>query len=126
MNEGRGMNRDVFLKIGLAALAVLISTPAAAQKEKVIGGQRECTAAVKERLSRMGVNPNDVRSISIATRRRATRGGSKKGLGRSSATSEGFDGWVRLKSCSGHLVVNLDRECRATRAYARGDCKGRY
>ena len=120
------MNWGMHLKIGLAALLVSIAMPAAAQKEKVIGGERACTAAVKERLSRMRVDPNDVRSISISTRRRATRGGSKKGLGRSSSTSEGFDGWVRLKSCSGHLVVNLDRECRATRAYARGDCKGRF
>ena len=120
------MNWGMYLKIGLVALLVSIVTPAAAQNEKVIGGERACTAAVKERLGRMGVNSNDVRSISIATRRRPSRGGSKKGLGRSSSTSDGFDGWVRLKSCSGHLVVNLDRECRAKRVYSRGDCKGRY
>ena len=120
------MNWGVFLKVWLAALVVLFVTPAAAQNEKVLTGERACAAAVRERLSRMRVDPNDVRSISIATRRRPSRGGSKKGLGRSSSTSEGYDGWVRLKSCSGHLVVNLDRECRAKRVYARGDCKGRY
>jgi hypothetical protein len=126
MEEGRGMNWRMFLKIGLAALAVSFVTPAAGQNEKVLSGERACAAAVRERLTRMGIGSNTVRSISIATRRRPSRGGSKKGLGRSSSTSEGFDGWVRLKTCSGHLVVNLDRECRVKRVYSRGDCKARY
>lgn len=120
------MNCCMFRKLGLAALLVLFVTPAAAQNEKVLSGERACKAAVRERLGRMQISSNDVRSISIAERRRATRGGSKKGLGRSTSMGEGFDGWVRLKTCSGHLVVNLDRECRAKRVYARGDCKGRY
>ena len=120
------MNWGMFRKIGLAAGLVLFVTPAAGQNERVISGERACAAAVRERLSRMGIDPNTVRSISIATRRRATRGGSKKGLGRSASVSEGFDGWVRLNTCSGHLVVNLDRECRAKKVYSRGDCKGRY
>ena len=120
------MNWGKFLKVGLAALLVFFVTPAAAQNERVLSGERACAAAVRDRLGRMGVNSNDVRSISIAMRRRPSRGGSKKGLGRSSSIGEGFDGWVRLKSCSGHLVVNLDRECRVKRVYGKGDCKGRY
>jgi hypothetical protein len=124
MQEGRGMNWGMFLKIGLAAVLVLLVNPAAGQNEKILSGERACKAAVRERLGRMRVNPNDVRSISIATRRRPSRhGGSKKGLGRSSSTSDGFDGWVRLKSCSGHIVVNLDRECRVKRVWSKGDCK---
>lgn len=121
------MNWGTFLKTGLAAGLILFVNPAAGQNEKVLSGERACKAAVEERLGRMGVNPNDVRSISIATRRRPSRrGGSKKGLGRSSSASDGFDGWVRLKTCSGHVVVDLDRECRVKRVYSRGDCKGRY
>ncbi len=118
------MNWRMFLRVGLAALVVLFVNPAAGQNEKVLSGERACTAAVRERLSRMGIDSNNVRSISIATRKRATRGGSKRSRGPS--VSDGFDGWVRLRTCTGHLVVNLDRECRAKKVYGRGDCKGRF
>ena len=112
------MNWGMSRKVGLAALLVLFVNPAAGQNEKILSGERACKAAVRERLGRMRVNPNDIRSISIAARQRSNR--------RSRGPNDGFDGWVRLKSCSGHLVVNLDRECRVRRVYSRGDCKGRY
>ena len=112
------MNRVMFLKIGLAALSVLFVNPAAGQNEKVLTGERACKAAVRERLSRMRVDPNNVRNISIAARRRSNR--------RSRGPNDGFHGWVRLKSCSGHIVMDLTRECRVRRVYSKGDCKAQY
>lgn len=112
------MNWGMFLKTGLAAGLVVFANPAAAQNEKILTGERACKAAVRERLGRMRVNPNDVRSINIAADRRSNR--------RSGSSHDGFHGWVRLKSCSGHIIMDLTRNCRVRRVWSKGDCKGRY
>ena len=109
------MNWGMFLKTGLAAGLVLFANPAVGQNEKVLSGERACKAAVRERLGRMRFNPNDIRSISIAARQRSNR--------RSRGPNDGFDGWVRLRSCSGHIVMSLNRECQVTRVFSKGDCK---
>ncbi len=109
------MNRAIFLKIGLAALSVLFVNPAAGQNERVLTNERACKAAVRERLDRMGVSPNNVRSISFTISRRGNR--------RSGTSPKGYNGWVRLNSCSGHLVMDLDLQCRVKRVYTKGNCK---
>ena len=35
----------------------------------------------------------------------------------------GVDAWVRLESCSGFLVLNLNKNCFLRQAYTRGDCE---
>jgi hypothetical protein len=35
----------------------------------------------------------------------------------------GVDGWVRLKSCSGWLVINMKPACYIKQTFTRGDCR---
>lgn len=35
----------------------------------------------------------------------------------------GVDAWIRLHSCSGFVVLNLNRACFLRQAYTRGDCQ---
>lgn len=35
----------------------------------------------------------------------------------------GVRAWVRLKSCSGHLVIDMTRSCFVRQSYTRGDCR---
>ncbi len=35
----------------------------------------------------------------------------------------GVDAWIRLNSCSGFVVLNLNSACFMRQAYTRGDCQ---
>ena len=45
--------------------------------------------------------------------------------GRSSSRATGHSLWVSLKSCSGHLVLEMGRACELRRTYLTGDCADR-
>ena len=91
--------------LGLA-LAVLSSTPAEA-------ALAYCERTVAERLDDLNVDRADVRGIYYA----AHRGG-----GRDHEYVVRILAWVRLQSCKGYLVIDMDRHCRVRQVYGRGEC----
>jgi hypothetical protein len=42
--------------------------------------------------------------------------------GRGTTRITGSSLWVRLKSCRGHLVLDMDRSCRLIHSYTTGEC----
>ncbi|GAB4374404.1 MAG: hypothetical protein Kow00114_36970 [Kiloniellaceae bacterium] len=71
-----------------------------------------CEAEVKQALQDQGVATSDVQSITVKNRARGAK----------SPTNYGRAAWVRLNSCSGHVVVNMTRYCMVQDLYTTGDC----
>jgi len=72
-----------------------------------------CSAAVETELDRLNVNRSDITSLSI-NRRTRTQGDNE--------VTDGYDAWVRFKSCKGALVVPMRTSCRVRGSYMRGEC----
>ncbi len=88
------------------ALVLLSGTPAEAARAY-------CERTVAERLDRLNVDRSDVRGIIYD----AKRGGSRDNDGVVRILA-----WVRLRSCRGYLVIELDPYCRVRQVYGRGEC----
>ncbi len=91
--------------LGLA-LAVLSSTPAEAARA-------HCERTVAERLDGLNVDRSDIRGIFYD----AQRGG-----GRNNDSVVRILAWVRLQSCKGYVIIDMDRHCRVRQVYGRGEC----
>ncbi len=75
----------------------------------------DCDAAVDRRLDRLEINSADIKNISYTTQIQST--------GRDGDTKErGVNAWVRLHSCRGYLVIDMDNTCRVRQVYTRGKC----
>ncbi|WP_420406367.1 hypothetical protein [Nisaea sp.] len=72
-----------------------------------------CETEIDTALQEAKIPKTDVKEISVV----AERGGGN------APRIEGYTAWVSRKSCSGNYVINLSNSCRATGAYASGDCK---
>ena len=79
-----------------------------------------CEPAFGTALTALGVWPDQVRQRTYTVRRSFDSLGGRFG-GRDGEVS-GYEGWFRLRDCSGYLVVTADRYCRIIQAYTRGDC----
>lgn len=71
-----------------------------------------CEAEGKQALQDHGVAANDVQTITVKNR----------SYGAKSPTNYGRDAWVRLNSCSGHVVVTMTKYCMVQSVYTTGDC----
>ena len=67
-----------------------------------------------QELSRVQIDQADVKSIEYAWRRR---------LGRRGSRIIGVDAWIRLETCDGSVVINMDRFCRVRQIYSRDGCQ---
>lgn len=95
----------VAVTLGLS-LALLSATPAEAARAY-------CEKTVAERLQRLKVDPADVKSVFYDAQRNTSE---------KSDRVVGILAWVRLETCEGHLVIELDRHCRIRQVYGRGEC----
>lgn len=93
-----------------ALLAAALVLPLAAPLSQATAAS--CQAAVKQAVLDHGVPQSDIKSITVKPR----------GHGGKSASTAGTDGWVRLNSCSGHVVVTMPRLCGVSGLYTTGDC----
>ena len=73
-----------------------------------------CDETVDQTLAELGLGDDVVRSIYVSPRIITSRRNDK---------IAGIDVWVRLKGCSGALVLDLRPSCSITQLYTRGDCE---
>lgn len=97
---------------GLAAaacLSLVAATPAAAQQTQRF---EEKTA---ERLAELQIDSGQIESIRYVVKRKVDD--------RAGPEIEGVEAYVRLKQCSGYLVIQMNRAAYIRQTYTTGDCR---
>ena len=95
-----------------AALFLAFATGACDQAAMRTGGPTQSVEqAAEARLDALGIPRADVESIQLGVER------GQEGVIINRAT------WVRLKSCRGYVVMNLDRYNEVRDVYTTGDCR---
>lgn len=74
-----------------------------------------CTDEIQEHLEELPLAEGEVRSVRIIERTNIADDFGPEIFG--------VDAWVRLKSCSGWLVINMTPKCYVRQSYTRGDCR---
>ena len=100
----RGFCRSALVLTAVIALG-LTAMPAKAE--------HDCKPTVAERLDRLNVDPSDVIKIDWVEEIR------KKG---DDEYVERIDAWVSLRSCKGHVVMEITPHCYVRQIYGRGEC----
>ena len=86
-----------------AAIVVAPNTPAQAVA---------CEARINKALADMSVPMEDVKSIKVTRRAKGAK----------SASNYDLDAWIRLKSCSGYVMVLMRNTCYVQDTYTAGNC----
>lgn len=94
--------------LGLAALLAAIA-PAEARAQVYRG----CAAEVEAEIQRLPLGDDAVTAIRYERKLNPTDQGPEV---------LGVRAWVRLKSCTGWLVIDMTRSCFVRQSYTRGDC----
>ncbi len=100
----RGAGPAAVLSLLFAAAAPL---PAAAQTERY-------AAKTAERLAELGIDESEVRSIQYALKYNPQDRG---------PNIVGAKAWIRLTSCTGYLIVDMNRSAFVLQTYTEGDCR---
>ena len=95
--------------VGGALIAVNAAIGTIAAPAEAAGSS--CVATVTERLSRLNVEPSDIRNISCLEDRSGGRDGGRV---------VGITAWVSLRSCEGNVVIDMSRHGRVRQVYGRG------
>ncbi|MEQ8356521.1 MAG: hypothetical protein RH942_13345 [Kiloniellaceae bacterium] len=74
----------------------------------------DCSLKAQEEMDRLPLAPDGIASIRYVEKRNPTERG---------PDVLGVRAWVRLKSCSGYLVIDMTRSCFVRQSYTRGDCR---
>ena len=74
----------------------------------------DCRADAQQELNRLSLAASDIDDIDYVQKLNPTDKGPEV---------LGVRAWVRLKSCSGHLVIDMTRSCFVRQSYTRGDCR---
>ena len=93
------------------ALAVLAGINTASADEITDGRFEKETKAQLEELK---IPESDVKSVKIVQLRKRNE--------RSGPEILGAESWIRLNSCTGYLVIVMNRVAYVLEAYTRGDC----
>jgi len=97
-----------FALILFAVNTFFASSPQAADTDR-------CARQARFHLSELPLGPDDVDSMRlIAQVPLNDRGG---------PDVEGMEAWVRLKSCTGWLIITMSPACYVRQSYTRGDCR---
>lgn len=94
--------------LGLAALLVVV-TPAAAGAQVYRG----CAAEAEAEIQSLPLGEDAVAAIRYERKINPTDQGPE---------ILGVRAWVRLKSCTGWLIIDMTRSCFVRQSYTRGDC----
>ena len=73
---------------------------------------QDCGPTVTERLNHLKVDPADVRKIDWVEVIKP----------RTDDYVERIDAWVSLRSCEGHVVMEITIHCYVRQIYGRGEC----
>lgn len=74
----------------------------------------DCRVNAEKELDRLKLDSADISSIRYVEKYNPTEQG---------PDVLGVRAWVRLKSCSGYLVIDMTRSCFLRQSYTRGDCR---
>jgi hypothetical protein len=74
----------------------------------------DCRDKAQEELSRLALGADAISSLRYVEKHNPTDRG---------PDVLGVRAWVRLKSCSGYLVIDMTRSCFVRQSYTRGDCR---
>lgn len=98
-----------------AALVLpLLTGPAALEGARAADSTR-CADVVASHLALLPLPAGDVRQVRIIERTNIADDFGPEIFG--------VDAWVRLRSCSGWLVINMTPACYIRQTYTRGDCR---
>ncbi|MEO3429163.1 hypothetical protein AAFN88_09925 [Pelagibius sp. CAU 1746] len=99
-----------------AALAVALALPLAVSTIVTAGPATAaalCQPQIDRTLQDLSVPQSEVKSVKVVRR----SGGAR------SASNYRLDAWIGLESCSsGHLVIDMTRNCVVQQSYTTGDC----
>ncbi len=90
------------LGLAVAVTALMVTSASIAQ---------ECEDRVARLVRSLGVERAEYSDISIE---RVSSG--EGGL-------QGYKAWVRMEFCRGHLVIDMDTQCRSSQEYVTGACR---
>ena len=76
-------------------------------------GPVPCQTQINSVLAQSQIRQEEVTSIRVA----------RHGAGRRSTRNDVIEAWVRLRSCSGHLVISMRQSCHVQQTFTRGDCQ---
>ncbi len=74
---------------------------------------KACAGAVHNQIAGLNIPENQLGRISIRSKERLDSIGTH---------IDGVEGWVRLKDCSGTLIIELTQTCQIRQTYLRGEC----
>lgn len=98
-----------------AALAALLIAGGLLPPGVRAADSTRCAAEVDAHLAELPLAEGDVRQIRLIERTNIADDFGPEIFG--------VDAWVRLKSCSGWLVINMRPTCYIKQTYTRGDCR---
>ncbi|WP_299396815.1 hypothetical protein [Pelagibius sp.] len=99
----------VLLLPTLALMLALIVAPATASAQM----SQACAPQAEEALQAMPFSDDAVSTIRLEKMLNPAERGPQ---------FLGVRAWVRLKSCSGFLIIDMTRSCFVRQSYTRGDC----
>ena len=88
--------------LAVAVTALMVTSASIAQ---------ECEKQAAKLVRSLGVERAEYSDISIA---RETSG---------EGDLQGYKAWVRMEFCRGHLVIDMDTQCRSSQEYVTGACR---
>lgn len=74
-----------------------------------------CARQARFHLSELQLDPNEIDSMRLIAQIPISD--------RAGPEIEGMDAWVRLKSCTGWLIITMSKACYVRQSYTRGDCR---
>ena len=106
------LHRPSCRQAALAAAALLTGSLRAGELH---AQSKLCASQIEAHLAELPLAPGDVESVRIVEKVNLDDEYGPEILG--------VEGWVRLNSCSGWLVVNMRHTCYILETYTRGDCR---
>ena len=102
------------LSLAACALALLFSSVLPPGDLRAADTE-QCARKAKIHLSELKISEDQVDAMRLIERVRIDD--------RAGSDIAGIDAWVRLKSCTGWLVINMSPSCFIRQSYTRGDCQ---
>ena len=113
------LNLEEFMLLRRPLLAAALSAPVLAAGLSLPAAlavdSTRCAEEVDAHLAALPLAAGDVRQIRLIERTNIADDFGPEIFG--------VDGWVRLKSCSGWLIINMTPSCYIKQTYTRGDCR---
>ena len=102
------------------ATGVIVGTLVFAGAQTLGRDHLRCEGEVADRLAELKIDQTDIGVISTI-RKSVAR--AQFGLPRVSSDFNGVTAWVNLNFCKGSIVIDLNKRCRISQTWTRGECR---